>query len=135
MSFDVSIDNVAAFDKATKRFLNKMGGDFEKKLRKIGLMVLRGTVLKTPVDTGLLRNNWQLDVGTMNSNILEGGSPEATTGEAVANLSKLQNNGIGQVIFIYNNVEYAVYIEFGTEKIAPSAMLRDTLGEVAISLA
>ena len=46
----------------------------------------------------------------------------------------LSNFGIGQVIFIFNNIEYTIYLEFGTEKMAPRAMVRDTLSEVGSSL-
>lgn len=124
------------FSRATRKFMTKTGGRFEKKLRAIALAVVREVVLlqteRGAVDTGLSRANWQTRVGTVTDYIV---SKETDPNEsAAANLAQIPNFGIGQIIFIYNNVEYTIYLEFGTEKMAPRAMLRDGLGRVAMRL-
>ena len=131
-AFDVRLDGVKEFDRNTNRFIKKYRGKFSQKIRRIAMMVLQGVVERSLVDTGLSRNNWQVNVGSLTSDIIEGATDPVTNGSAA--LSQLRNDGIGEVIFIYNNVEYVIYLEFGTEKMPPVAMLRDSLGAVAVAL-
>jgi hypothetical protein len=130
------IKNVQQFQKAVGDFVDRTDGRFDQKIRKIALMVLQGVIEKNPVDTGLSQNNWQLDVGTVNEDIIPAGQNAGGVIErGISGLGKLRNHGIGEVIFIFNNVEYTIFLEFGTDKMPPFAMVRDTLRDVAVSLA
>jgi len=132
---NASLGSADLFSLALEKFISSAEGDFERLLRKIALQVLVGTVLLTPVDTGLLQNNWQVNIGTVTADVLDANKDKGgAISRAIGKLAAIPNNGIGQVIFIYNNVEYAIFVEFGTEDMKPRAMLRDTLGAVAISL-
>ena len=80
---------------------------FNKKAKKNALNVLIGTsfslfasvVKLTPVDTGRLRNNWQIT----------------------------PNIAIGRKVIISNNLPYAQVIEDGHSKQAPNGMVKVTV--------
>jgi hypothetical protein len=114
-------------------------GEFAKKLpvehvvpfhKKIALECLRRIVLRTPVDTGRARGNWQLTIDV------------PATGE-VANLDKAGGGtiaaGIGNigglrpftVVYLTNNVPYAEALENGHSKgQAPNGMVAVTFAEL-----
>lgn len=76
-------------DKAVRE--NAVRKLFEQVLVELANRVLRRTKQKTPVDTGHLRRNWTLGNVTRDGDTFE--------------------------IEIYNNVEYAEYIEYGHRKL------------------
>jgi len=132
---DATIDT-AAFIASLMAFQKKTKLQFGKLLRKVALMILRETVKnqhdRRAVDTGLSIGNWQCTVGRDNEDIMPiGTQPESA---AVQQLYYLKNEGIGEVIFIFNNVRYTIYLEFGTDKMAPRAMLRDAISSVTQQL-
>jgi len=106
---------------------------FKSFQKKIALDILRGVVLKTPVDTGRARANWQLTIGKGSEKVLKN---KDKPGEHTINkgLNRLASLGFGQAIFITNNVSYIVYLEEGKpgpgSEQAPNGMLALTLEEV-----
>jgi len=124
------------FFKNLVAFQKKTSVQFGKLLRKVALMILKETVKnqedRRAVDTGLSVGNWQVMVGRDNDDIKGVGASPVS--DAVQQLYFLKNERIGEVIFIFNNVEYTVYLEFGTEKMAPRAMLRDAINSVSMQL-
>lgn len=111
--------------------------------RLVALKILRGVVLKTPVDTGRARGNWQVAINTEPTAVLSkkdasspkhkvGESPIAGAGEETVKdgVSDISKAVIGDTIFITNNVPYVLYLEEGTDKIPPQKMLAHTLQEV-----
>lgn len=73
--------------KQLKSVQKDMDSFYTEFLTNVILRALAKTKLKTPVDEGLLRNSWQ-----------------------ITNVSKIGN---GYEVILFNNVEYAVYIEYG----------------------
>ena len=98
------------------KFVEKAGDRADLVVRELALDLFTKVKFKTPVDTGRLRAAWGVGV-----NVLPKGGNEA--GMA------LQTAKAGDTIYIANNVEYAVYVEFGTSKMAPRAMVRTTVDE------
>lgn len=137
MSDAMIVFETEQFAKAANAFLKRTDGRFEQKLRRIAMAVLRNVVLlqteRKAVDTGLSRANWQVRVGEVTDDILSKDTDPIQN--ALTALAEIPNHGIGQVIFIYNNVEYTIYLEFGTDKMAPRAMLRDSMNMIAATLA
>ena len=98
-------------------------------VQKIALQVLRGVVLKTPVDTGRARGNWQVTIG------------EPAEGE-VANLDPSGGSTISEgtarilgainfvVIWVVNNLPYIERLEDGYSTQAPEGMVVVTLAEI-----
>jgi len=99
--------------------------------KKIALDVLRGVVLKTPVDTGTARGGWQVTLDTGPARAAERkdkyGSLTVNDGMGVIDAVRF-----GQAIFITNNVSYIKYLEEGTERMKPFKMLALTLEEMKL---
>jgi hypothetical protein len=95
---------------------------FNKKAEKAATMIFRGTALdlfgriirRTPVDTGRLRGNWQAGINSP----ADGGGNKAI---GVA--------GIGDSVFITNNLPYAIPIEEGSSTQAPKGIVAVTVAE------
>jgi hypothetical protein len=97
-----------------------------KKKRLIGLKVLRGVVLKTPVDTGRARANWQLSINIPKTDI-----KNTTKNTSVADgNTKLKTIKLGEDIYITNNLPYIGVLERGHSKQAPRGMVALTLAEI-----
>lgn len=92
---------------------------------KVALGVLSGVVLKTPVDTGRARGNWQTSIGTP---IEEEGWIESPTMAGAAVMKTLTPFN---VVFISNNVPYIIYLEDGSSDQAPAGMVTVTMAEMA----
>jgi len=89
-------DQVDAFGRKTLK-------EFDKSYRKLVLGIWRDAVTGTPVDTGVLKGNWQVGIGQKNGNQLGAGSPAADVGDLT----------IEDTAFVFNNMEYASAIENG----------------------
>lgn len=86
--------------------------------RAISLRVLSGVVLRTPVDTGRARANWQVAIGAGRSGEVEsedkgGGSTITAGGQTIAG-----QKGFDQVA-LTNNLPYIGKLEDGSSKQAP----------------
>jgi hypothetical protein len=103
-------------------------------IRKVSLDLYRSLVLKSPVDTGRFRGNWQVGIGAIDTAT---GSAVDPTGEAaIARAdSALQNVKVGGVIYLTNSLPYAIPLEYGHSKQAPGGMVRTTVVEYGQYLA
>lgn len=95
----------------------------EKVKRLSAFDLFSAIVLSTPVDKGVLRNNWFAANGSPSSETTEAGSePSAVISriQVITNASTLE-----QDILFTNNLPYAVPIEFdGHSAQAPAGMVR-----------
>ena len=115
--------------------------------KKISMEALKRVVMKTPVDTGRCRGNWQTTISSPAAGVLnvvdkEGDAVNvgkkthrrATTAinDAVLNAGKqvLQGLQAYQAVFITNNVSYAIWLEDGSSKQAPKGMVKVTIEEL-----
>ena len=105
-------------------------------LSKFPEKVVRGTlidlaqkvIVRSPVDTGRFRNNWNSSINTPNS---------ATTTTADASGSKAKSQAVntiksmdmGSTFYMTNNLPYAKRLEFGYSDQAPNGMVRITVAE------
>ena len=101
--------------------------DVETVARKLTLDLFRSVVLKSPVDTGRFRANWNVSYGT----------PDYTTtqsverGRGLTEASKALTLPIGGVQYMSNGLPYARQLEYGWSKQAPAGMVRLSVIEVA----
>ena len=107
-----------------------VGGSIEVAMamvRRLALSIYTNTILKTPVDTGMLRNSWLIGV----NQDPEGVGSAGAAGAAASAVAMASMVGVlpGDSIIIINNVEYAVYVEEGSDRNAPRAMLRRSIEE------
>ena len=82
--------------------------------------------MRTPVDTGRARANWQVAIGTIPSGTLE---LNDKSGQATINKVQAASMGVvaGDVIYLTNNLPYAVPLEEGYSKQAPAGMVALTV--------
>lgn len=101
--------------------------------QKIGLQALRGVVLKTPVDTGRARANWQTTIGTPASGELDRQDKSDTN----SNIAIAQGSQVVEaaqpfsVIWLTNNLPYIERLENGYSQQAPNGMVSTTVTEIS----
>jgi hypothetical protein len=104
--------------------------DSEKMFVTLCLSIQRGTIEKTPVLDGRLRNNWFLGVNQPNLDTTD--TANKSGGDAVnQGLSVRYSIKLGDRVYLTNNMPYARRIEYdGWSKVkAPQGMLRVTVKE------
>ena len=111
-------DQVRAFGRGTGIALDKV-------VRKVVIDMTSGIVKLTPVDTGLARSNWFW--GTNKTSQTEettskNGSPSVKRAMDFAGTIKG-----GGVFYIFNNLPYAMALEYGHSQQAPAGMARITV--------
>ncbi len=118
------------FTLAIDRFVDRTIPEKHLQLqRAVALQILSGVVMKTPVDTGRARGNWQVTIGApaTSARLVADKAGAATISEGLGQLSGAQPFG---VIHVGNNVAYIGKLEEGHSKQAPAGMLAITLAEV-----
>ena len=96
--------------------------------RKIALEVFTRVILRSPVDTGRFRGNWQVAIGSVPAGTLEvdDKSGQATIGKMTAKALGLE---AGDVITLVNNLPYAWRLETGWSQQAPGGMVGLSVAE------
>lgn len=105
-------------------------GNSEEVVKLASLNLFKKIVYKTPVDTGHLAYNWNMELNSPNLTVKSGTDPQKTSTLNIGktNIDKFKL-GVKQ-IWITNNVEYAYDIEYGKSKVkAPQGMVRVSLRE------
>lgn len=119
---------LGSFEIDIAKFVAKANGNVNLVIRKIALDLFTRVILKSPVDTGRFRGNWQVAIGSIPSGTLaiddKGGT--ATIAKVTAETLGLV---AGQTITLVNNLAYASALEYGHSKQAPNGMVRLTLQE------
>jgi hypothetical protein len=111
-----------------QRFVDKAKGNIDLVVRRVSLDVFRRVILKSPVDTGRFKGNWQVGIGsypTTTLNVLDK-TGQVAINKAAGAAATLQ---AGQTIYLVNNLPYAIGLEFGKSKQAPAGMVRLTIAE------
>lgn len=112
-----------------ERFAEKAGDRATEVVRKVAIEVLSSVVLKSPVDTGRFRGNWNVAYGGIDysTDSAEDKNGSAAIYRGVSYL--LSSNLPGATIYITNNLPYAHRLEDGYSKQAPNGMVRLTVVE------
>lgn len=108
-------------------FVAKTKGDQELIVRSVTLRIFTALVVRSPVDTGRFRGNWQLQYRIPPSTLdVFDKSGAATIAGIMLPLSGFR---AGDTIYMVNNLPYAVPLEYGHSKQAPAGMVRLTVTE------
>ncbi|MGO4326737.1 HK97 gp10 family phage protein [Cupriavidus sp. 2TAF22] len=108
-------------------FVERAKGNQQQVVRKVGLDLLSSLVLKSPVDTGRFRGNWQVQYALAPKTLdLVDRAGTSTISAAALDLSHLQ---VGETVYLINHLPYAVPLEYGHSQQAPAGMVRITLTE------
>lgn len=100
-------------------------------IRKIAFDILNGVVLKTPVDTGRARGNWQVGISKGSEEEVDSRTIAATIADGSSKIATVE---LGQAIWIFNNVPYIVFLERGSSSQAPQGMVSVTLEEITAEI-
>lgn len=119
---------IGSFEIDIARFVAKAKGNIDLVIRKIALDMFTRVILKSPVDTGRFRGNWQVAIESIPSGTL---ALDDKTGTATISKVTAVTLGLraGQTITLVNNLAYARALEYGHSKQAPAGMVRLTLTE------
>ncbi len=112
----------ATFKRNYAKLLERAGAKAEKIVRRTGLELFGSLVMKSPVDTGRFRSNWQ--VGDRQINVATDSRGSIANAAAV-----LDSMRLGAVIFLTNSLPYAYRLEHGWSKQAPQGMVKLTVVE------
>lgn len=115
-----------AFD--VSRWVKKTGVNLDLVVRKISLDMFARVILRTPVDTGRARGNWQVSIGAVNDSVIEVNDKAGTVtiSKAAAAVAKVK---AGDTIFLCNSLPYIHRLETGWSKQAPAGMVGITIEE------
>ena len=117
----------SAVTSAAKKITKK---DIPKFITMVSLEVFRRIILRTPVDTGRARGNWQIEIGKAAEGILEV-FPEEANEVIQREQGKLIDIKPFSIIHITNNVEYVYYLEYDKRSSQhPEGMVEITLVEM-----
>lgn len=138
-----------------KKFAEKCGKNADVAVRKVCLDLTSSIILKTPVDTGRARANWQTSIGTPAVGVInyegDAGSgtqaPNSSGGSVRAIASSLDAvaKATGNIFWITNNLPYIASLEYGLynagpntiggfSKQAPNGMVRISIRELESAL-
>lgn len=120
--------SIGSFELNIQQFVDKAKGNIDLVLRKISLDMFSRVIMKSPVDTGRFRANWQVTINSILS-----GTISAVDKSGGATLSRVSATTLGMkagdTITLVNNLSYARGLEYGRSKQAPNGMVRITLQE------
>lgn len=121
--------NARDFVVSLEKFERKVGRRVDFVVRRISLDVLTGIVMKTPVDTGRARGNWQVGLAGFVDGTLDVFDPSGgqAVGRGAATISQYKTKDRG--LFINNNLPYIQRLEDGWSQQAPSGMVGLTLAQ------
>lgn len=89
-------------------FVRKVELRTDQAIRAIAFDLYDRITKRTPVDTGLLRSNWQIGVGAA-----PGGRLPIRSNYLQEEQSKLQQVSASTDVYIVNNLAYALVVEYG----------------------
>lgn len=120
---------MSTFSVDLAKFGQKAVDNAEKIIRKTAFDLHARIVKRMPVDTGRARANTQISLHNLpsDSTLKVDKKGNATIASGSRELSKFK---LGDTVFIYNNVEYILSLEFGSSKQAPQGMFRISFEEI-----
>lgn len=101
-------------------------------IRKVTNKLLIALINESPVDTGRFRGAWV--VGNNIADRREPDTPDKTEGES--NISFQRSRSLiahlqpGDIVYLSNNLDYALMLEYGWSEQAPAGMVAISLNEI-----
>ena len=123
---------MTSFTLDISKFAADCGEKADQAVRKACLQLLVGVVMKTPVDTGRARGNWQASVNSPSTVATE--DTDKIGAGTIAAGNAAVDGATGNVFWLSNNLPYIERLEYGHSKQSPQGMVRLTINEVRASL-
>lgn len=120
------------FSKRIKAIANDVEKNANTMMRKTVITVASSVALRTPVDTGRARANWQTQIGSAAGGVVDGfpAGSRGSTGAAAAGVATAKAvevmNGYkqgGVDVYISNNLPYIDPLNKGSSKQAPAGFI------------
>lgn len=99
--------------------------DLETVARKITFDLFSKVNLRSPVDTGRFRGNWNVSYGVPDVSFTD----NTNQNRATAEISKALTLPVGGVTWMANGLPYAARLEYGYSQQAPAGMVRVSVSE------
>jgi len=120
--------NVIAFNVALEKATKKIDGDIQKFIKSVCLEVFKRFIMRTPIDTGRSRGNWQIEINRPAMGTVEEEMWDQVFERGSAKLAQIPPFSI---IHITNNVPYIYYLEYvRRSRQHPEGMVEITLVEM-----
>lgn len=125
--------NIEKFNIALDKATTKIKGDIQKFIKLVCLETFKRFILRTAVQTGRARGNWQIEINRAASGIVDESLWSQVFDRGAAKLAKIPPFS---VIHITNNVEYIYHLEYvRRSQQHPEGMVEITLVEMRTWLA
>lgn len=125
----------------TKRFsadllkaANAMDADVRDVVRLLALKIETGAVTRTPVDTGRARASWNTTEETADLSVAPEGDHPSYQGELLTNPNPTGYLSGEKPIYITNNLDYIIDLEYGSSSQAPKGMARLAVADALAEL-
>lgn len=124
------------FSKRIKAIADGVEQNANAMMRKTVITVASAVALRTPVDTGRARANWQTQIGSAAGGVTgafpagkRGSTGAAAAGVAISNavdvMSRYNRGGVD--VFISNNLPYIGRLNAGSSKQAPAGFIQSAV--------
>ncbi len=124
--------NLAQFNAELTASEKKINGDFKKFHQQVIAELFKRIVLRTPVDTGRARGNWQIELGGPAQGTLEV-IDKSGDGTILKEIAKLGDIPPFSLVHISNNLQYISYLEYDKRSPqAPEGFLEISLTEMVM---
>ena len=130
---DAKIDT-KTFSADLNKAAKAIDADVKQVIRLLALKIETGAVVRTPVDTGRARASWNTTEETQDLSVAPEGDHPSYQGKLAANPNPTGYLSGEKTIYITNNLDYIVDLEYGSSSQAPNGMARlavaDALSEL-----
>lgn len=131
----LKVTNLAQFQAGIDKFSEKVNDTPVQIAKKIMLEINKQVILGSPVITGLYVGSWQISSGVNPSNMTvyitgqEANEGHAKSSQISKNETKIMKFD-GGTLWLSNNAEYALYLEYGTENMRAQYVLTKAIQTV-----
>lgn len=124
-----NLPTALAFESRMRKLVGVTQEKMALVMRKTEIDMATRIILKTPVDTGRARANWQPSWGAPAGGTLTTVDPNGA--ETVSNVATAVAAGdpLASSFFLTNNLPYIIPLEFGWSQQAPNGMVATTIQE------
>ena len=120
--------NIEQFNAAMIIATKKIDGDIQKFIKQVCLEVFKRFIMRTAVDTGRARGNWQVEINRAAVGTVDEGMWDQVFNRGAAKIAQIPPFS---VTHITNNVEYVYYLEYvRPSQQHPEGMVEITLQEM-----
>ena len=116
---------MSSFSIPLDRLAKKYEQDLERVVRQATFQLFNDVQLRSPVDTGRFRGNWNVSYRAPNYST----QLVSTASRASSEVQKALTLPVGGITYMSNGLPYARRLEYGYSKQAPSGMVRISVRE------